>query len=131
MGSVNNGIDYFTENIETPTAKTSLDTSLVQETKCILEYKQCKTAIERFKHQKREKEKNNREYCNNEFLEEQRTIQQEKHENLKAELENAIYKLEQQKEQLKNRQLTFSILTIIDFILFLYIIYKHNLFRMK
>jgi molecular chaperone GrpE (heat shock protein) len=125
------GIDYFTENVETPNVPTSLDTSLVPETKCILEYKQCKTAIERFKHQKREKEINNREYCNNEFLEEQRAIQQEKHEKFKAELENAIYKLEQQKEQLKNRQLTFSILTIIDFILFLYIIYKHNLFRMK
>jgi len=119
------GIDYFTENVETPNVPTSLDTSLVHETKCILEYKQCKTAIERFKHQKREKEINNLEYCNNEFLEEQRAIQQEKHEKFKAELENAIYKLEQQKEQLKNRQLTFSILTIIDFILFFYILYKH------
>ena len=119
------GIDYFTENVETPNVPTSLDTSLVHETKCILEYKQCKIEIERFKHQKREKEINNRDYCNNEFLEEQRAIQQEKHEKFKAELENAIYKLEQQKEQLKNRQLTFSILTIIDFILFLYILYKH------
>ena len=119
------GIDYFTENIETPSAPTSLEPSLVRETKCVLEYKKCKTAIEQFKHQKRQKEIDNREYCENEFLEEQRTIQQEKHEKFKAELENAIYKLEQQKEQLNNRQVTFSILTIIDFILFFYILYKH------
>ena len=53
-------------------------------------------------------------------------IQQEKHEKLKAEIENAIYDLEQQKEQLNNRQVTFSILIIINFILFFYILYKHK-----
>ena len=126
MGSVNNGIDYFTENIETPTAKTSLDTSLVQETKCILEYKQCETQIGQFKFRISEQEMKNRYYCENEFLQELSTIQKEKHEKLKAELEKAIYNLEQQKEQLNNRQVTFSILTIIDFILFFYILYKQK-----
>ena len=125
MGSVNKGIDYLTDNVEMPTAQTSLDTSLLQETKCILEYKQCETQIEQFKFRINEQEMKNREYCNNEFLQELSAIQQEKHEKFKAELENAIYKLEQQKEQLNNRQVTFSILTIIDFILFFYILYKH------
>ena len=73
----------------------------------------------------RQKEINNRNYCENEFLEEQRAIKQKEHKQFRAELENAIYKLEQQKEQLNNRQVTFSILTIIDFILFFYILYKH------
>ena len=50
----------------------------------------------------------------------------EKHETTKAVLEKQINELKQQKQNLNNKKLNFYLLTVIDCILFLYILYKNK-----
>ena len=120
------------DNIETTAASTSLDNTPVLKNKCLMEIEQCKTQIEELNDKIRLYNRSKMEYCKTEFLQQQSSLQ-EKHENTKAELEKQIYELEKQNQKLNNKQLSFYILTVIDFILFFYILYKNKgfIFRMN
>ena len=125
------GLDSI-DNVETTAAPTSLDSAQVLKNKCLMEIEQCKTQIGQLNDNIRLYDRNKMVYCETEFLQKQSFIQ-EKHENKKAELKKQIYELEQQNQKLNNKQLNFYILTVIDFILFFYILYKNKdyIFRMN
>ena len=120
------------DNVETTAASTSLDNTPVLKNKCLMEIEQCKIQIEELNDKIRLYDRNKKKHCENEFLQQQSFIQ-EKHEHKKAEFEKQIYVLEQQNQKLSNKKLSFYILTVIDFILFFYILYKNKdyIFRMN
>ena len=99
------GLDSI-DNVETTAASTSLDNTPVLKNKCLMEIEQCKIQIEELNDKIRLYDRNKKKHCENEFLQQQSSIQK-KHEHKKAEFEKQIYVLEQQNQKLNNQKLNF------------------------
>ena len=121
-------MEFFNNNddVEILSAPTSLETASIQSIKCISMLQQCKKQQEDLTVKIRLHDKIKYiQDCQNEFSQQQTSIK-EKHETTKAVLEKQINELKQQKQNLNNKKLNFYLLTVIDCILFLYILYKNK-----
>ena len=121
-------MEFFKNNddVEILSAPTSLETASIQRIKCISMLQQCKKQQEDLTVKIRLHDKIKYiQDCQNEFSQQQTSIK-EKHETTKTVLEKQINELKQQKQKLNNKKLNFYVLTVIDCILFLYILYKNK-----